>query len=528
MTPPRTGAPAVEEERKYEVDPGLALPDLTPCVPAGGEVAPTGPVTLTATYYDTADLRLARAGASLRFRHGDERPWTVKLPAGRPGVRHEISESGPVGPPPSRLVALVTAISRGAGLSPVVTLRSRRQRYELRDPDGRVLAEVADDAVSVLTGQRVLGRFREIEVERIGGDSALLDAVADRLSAAGAIAGEFVPKHVRALGFVPPLGELAARPPDARAPAGLAPEGAHRAGDVVTEAIRRSVARILTHDPMVRLRQPLPDGDTPVHQMRVGCRRLRSDLRTFRPLVDGAWGDQLRAELRWIAGVLGMARDAEVLRDRLRRVAAADPLAPVDPAAVARVDTDLAARHREALATVDDVLSSSRYHALLDALVAATAAPRLTLLAAAAAREVLPDLVSRPWFRLARGSRGTVAAAALPVDAPDRVWHAVRVNGKRARYAVEAVAEVIGGGAPDLARRLAALQDLLGEHQDAAVAARTWLAIAASDPDDHALAVTAGRLYERERATIRRIRAAFPAAWRKADRRSLTSWLPDS
>ena len=69
------------------------------------------------------------------------------------------------------------------------------------------------------------------------------------------------------------------------------------------------------------------------------------------------------------------------------------------------------------------------------------------------------------------------------------------------------------------------MQDLLGEHQDAAVAADTWLAIANSDPDDHALAVTAGRLFERERAAVRAARAAFPAAWRAASRRRLTEWM---
>jgi CHAD domain-containing protein len=108
---------------------------------------------------------------------------------------------------------------------------------------------------------------------------------------------------------------------------------------------------------------------------------------------------------------------------------------------------------------------------------------------------------------------------------PDAVWHAVRIRGKRARYAVEAVAPVLGGRAVDLAGALGTVQNLLGEHQDAAVAADTWLAIARAHPDDHALAVTAGRLYERERATIRRVRKRLPAAWAAADRPRLTGWL---
>ena len=74
-------------------------------------------------------------------------------------------------------------------------------------------------------------------------------------------------------------------------------------------------------------------------------------------------------------------------------------------------------------------------------------------------------------------------------------------------------------------RALTAVQDLLGEHQDAAVAGDTWLAIAAADPDDHALAVTAGRLYERERAAVCRSRQGFAPLWHTATRKRLTAWL---
>jgi CHAD domain-containing protein len=84
---------------------------------------------------------------------------------------------------------------------------------------------------------------------------------------------------------------------------------------------------------------------------------------------------------------------------------------------------------------------------------------------------------------------------------------------------------VLGGEAAALARALGRVQDLLGEHQDAAVAADTWIAIANADPDDHVLAVTAGRLFERERASVRAVRNAFPEAWRAASKRRLTGWM---
>jgi CHAD domain-containing protein len=508
----------LEEEHKYEVDPGFTLPELAGALPSGGHVVPCPPVSLRATYYDTADLRLARAGASLRYRRGDEMPWTVKLPTDVPGIRHEISRTGAPGTVPGDLLAVVTAYARGSRLEPAAVLRTTRRVYELRGRDGSLLAELDDDSVAVMDGKTVRSRFREIEVERHEGGRKLLDRVGLELRAAGAATGAFTPKHVRALGALGPA--------DLVRPCGTLSRKA-TAGEVVTEALRGDVARMLSHDPLVRLRIALPDGDTAVHQMRVGCRRLRSDLRTFRPVLDSAWVGRLRAELSWIAEVLGAARDAEVLRARLRRTAGADPLAPLDGAAVARIDAELAARHEEALTALDAAMGTDRYVALLDALVAASAAPRLAgSRATQPARELLPRLVAKPWRQLAYGADGVTGAGALDPTAPDAEWHEVRIRAKLARYAGEAVAGPLGGAAAEFARAVTAVQTLLGEHQDAVVASETWLSIAQSDPDDHTLAVTAGRLVERERAAVRRVRADFPAAWAATNRHRLTEWLP--
>jgi CHAD domain-containing protein len=259
--------------------------------------------------------------------------------------------------------------------------------------------------------------------------------------------------------------------------------------------------------------------------MRVGCRRLRSDLRTFGAVVNRDWSAGLRTELAWVADALGAARDAEVLRERLRHTAELDPLVPLDPASVARIDADLAVRHEDALQALDKVICEARYHRLLDELLAAWHDPQLSRQAGDSADAVLPSLVGRPYRRLAFGGDGVVGAGQLVATAPDESWHAVRINGKQARYAVEAVATVLGGEASILASALAGVQDLLGEHQDAAVAGQTWLAIANSDPDDHVLAMTAGRLFERERSAVRAARSSFPAAWKAASRRRLTEWM---
>lgn len=504
----------LEEERKYQVNDRFTVPDLTACVPDGGAVLPHPAVTLRATYYDTPDKRLARAGISLRYRKGDaaDKVWTAKLPSDTPGTRHEICRPGRPGTVPPDLTTLLTAYHRGDPLTAAVVVRTVRRTYEIRDAAAVPLVEIADDVVSVLDGRRVARKFHEVEVERLAGRPKLLDRVEAVLCAAGAKSGGFTPKHIRAMGEpalepadIPDVGRMPKKP---------------FAADVVAAALRKDVIRIVRHDPLVRLRQPLRGGDTPVHQMRVGCRRLRSDLRTFRPMLDRDWADPLREDLRWLTDALGAARDAEVLRARLKETAAVDALAPLEPAAIARIDADLAARHEEALLALDALLESDRYLALLDALVNAARDPQLSEQAADLARWALPPLVAKPWHQLVRGNVDGLTAAS-----PDADWHAVRILGKRARYATEAVASVLGGAASELAAALTAVQDLLGEHQDAAVAGDTWLAIAAADPDDHALAVTAGRLYERERAAVCRSRQGFAPLWHTATRKRLTAWL---
>ena len=81
------------------------------------------------------------------------------------------------------------------------------------------------------------------------------------------------------------------------------------------------VHAIHKRDPDVR--RDLPDA---IHKMRVATRRLRSALATYRPVVDREAGDQLRAELKWLAGELGGARDAEVQREHFPTAVAEQPV----------------------------------------------------------------------------------------------------------------------------------------------------------------------------------------------------------
>src|SRR5205823_7719639 len=84
------------------------------------------------------------------------------------------------------------------------------------------------------------------------------------------------------------------------------------AGDVVQLAVATSVAKLLRHDPGVRLGEDPED----LHQARVATRRLRSDLRTFRAVVDRTWGDGLRVQLKTVGDLYGAVRDTDVMIER--------------------------------------------------------------------------------------------------------------------------------------------------------------------------------------------------------------------
>ena len=120
----------------------------------------------------------------------------------------------------------------------------------------------------------------------------------------------------------------------------------------------------------------------------------------------------------------------------------------------------------------------------------------------------LPELASSP-------SLGEIAAAELrklrrdaarlPKVPADDELHDLRKRAKRARYAAELAA--LEGGRPveRLVDSLKALQDVIGEHQDAVVAEARLRAIARAKT-----AIAAGRLIEGERERRDRARAGLP------------------
>ncbi len=450
---------------------------------------------LESVYWDTVDLRLARWGCSLR--HRSDEGWTLRLPAA--GGREPVTFKGVARRPPEAAVALLRAYARRAPLQPMARLSTWRREVPLRDEAGETLLTVVDDEVSVLQGRRVAARFRELDLVAAEDGAALTEVVVARLGAAGAAVTEGVPNHVRALGPIASVPEVAT-------PA-LSSEPS--AAEVVTASIAAAVTTLMQRDPGVRLGGDPED----VHQARVALRRLRSHLRTFKVLVEPEWSDELRQETGWLAGELGGVRDREVLLERLE--SEIERLEPRDRKPAQSLTERLRVELEHARAELRAAFDSDRYLDLIELLIEAARRPRLTEEALAPAAEVLPALARKPWRALRRGVQ------TLPQPPTDDTLHRVRILAKRARYAAEAAAMVVGTPAATFAKRAAKLQTILGEHQDSVVA-RAWVREAAGTGRR---GFVAGVLYGVEQAHGRQAREDWPAAWAKLSKRKLRTWM---
>ncbi|MEU5215986.1 CYTH and CHAD domain-containing protein [Streptomyces sp. NPDC020807] len=491
-----------EIERKYEATDGTRPPDLTR-VRGVASVRDRGVMELDAVYHDTPDLRLAADQVTLRRRTGgDDEGWHLKFPVAA-GVRDEIR--APLADAlPGELAGLLRSRVRSAAVVPVVRLHSSRDVRHLLDASGGLLAELSVDTVHARRlpdGPET--SWTEIEVELADDvEPELLDRIGKRLGKAGIRPSSDTSKVGRALAETAPDEE-----DDRTARPAPAPPGS--AGAAVLAYAREQVDVIVAFDPAVR--RDLPDA---VHQLRVACRRLRSALKTYRRVLDRKATDPLGAELKWLAGELGGARDQEVLDARLRARVAELPDALVLGPVRARLRRRDAARATDARRRALAALDSDRYLDLLERLHRLLDAPPLRKDAARAAPEVLARAVRKDHRRLA--DRVDRALALAPGAERDLALHEARKAAKRARYAADAARPTLGKPAKRLAKRVKAVQSLLGEHQDAVVAraALRELAIEAHGAGESAF--TWGLLYGREEAAAADAARELPRVWARA------------
>ncbi|UQX09527.1 CYTH and CHAD domain-containing protein [Candidatus Mycobacterium methanotrophicum] len=484
------GAPStsryLEVERKFDVGESTSPPSFAG-VPEIHQVERLPTQELDAVYFDTPARDLASRRITLRRRTGGvDAGWHLKLPAG-PDARTEVRE--PLGSDeeshhdvPTELVDVVLAIVRDRPLNPVARITTTRAVQRLYDADDAVLAEFCDDQViatraATPDAPEVEQRWREWELELTQPETntALLDTLSDRLLGAGARPAGHGSKLARVLGT---------RPKDCCA------------ADPLHRAVAEQFDELLVWDRAVRT-----EADDAVHQMRVTTRQIRSLLQASSDLF--VLPDGLLGELRELANVLGVARDAEVLAGRYRNALDALPPELIRGPIRERLVDDAEHRYRAGLRHSLAALRSPRYFRLLDALETVIATAPST------GQRSAPVAVAAAGKKVRRAAK---AAQRAGDEDRDSAIHRIRKRAKRLRYTAAAT------GAKKVSKRAKKIQSLLGDHQDSAVSREHLIQQAEATHVAGEDTFTYGLLYQQETDLAVQCRRQLRPALRKLDK----------
>ncbi|OBB77884.1 CYTH and CHAD domain-containing protein [Mycobacterium sp. 852014-52144_SCH5372336] len=432
----------LEVERKFDVGESTVSPSFEG-LSAVARVEGSPAHHLEAVYFDTPDHDLAARRITLRRRTGGpDEGWHLKLPAG-PDARTEVREPlGDESEVPEALRDIVLAIVRDHPLRPVARISTRRTVNMLYGPHGTPVAEFCDDQVTASAepgGPEQAWREWELELTD-GADRELLDRLSNRLIDAGAEAAASGSKLARVLAE------------------SSAPETASASSDAVHRAVAEQVEQLIEWDRAVRA--DVPDS---VHQMRVTTRKIRSLLQTSRDafgISDDAW---ILDELKQLAAILGVARDAEVLAERYEEALDELPAELVRGPVRERLVDGANRRYAAGLRRSLIAMRSQRYFRLLDALEGLVAAePALSQ----DEDERTQATIDAAYKRVRKAAKA--AAAAEADDDKDEALHRIRKGAKRLRYTAAATGE------SKVSDRAKSIQSLLGDHQDSVVS-RTHL-----------------------------------------------------
>jgi CHAD domain-containing protein len=498
----------LEVERKFDVRADGVLPSFEGLA-AVSRTEQLSTQSLDAVYFDTAGHDLAAHKVTLRRRTGGpDAGWHLKLPAGadsRTEVRAPLESDTDAagGAPPEELVDVVRAIVRDRPLVRVARISTTRNVQLLFGTDGSPLAEFCDDDVRAWALDPADGsdgseqHWHEWELELCDGPvksgpvkaaAAVLDRLTNRLLDAGGRPAGHGSKLAKVLG-----GNDAG---DAQGPARQRPQPP---SDPVHRAIAEHIDELLVWDRAVRC-----DSYDSVHQMRVTTRKIRSLLQAsdgaLFGLTDDAW---VLDELRELAAVLGVARDAEVLAERYQHLLEGLPTDLIRGPVRERLVQGAQRRYQSGLRRSLGAMRSRRYFRLLDALD--------SLVVTAPAEKRGPEhaqlTLDRAYRKVRKAAKAAKAAAGSESNIDhDADIHRIRKRAKKLRYVAAAT------GKTKVAERAKAVQSLLGDHQDSVVSREHLARVSNSAHTAGEDTFTYGLLYQREEDLARSCEEQLKAA----------------
>lgn len=263
---------------------------------------------------------------------------------------------------------------------------------------------------------------------------------------------------------------------------------------------------IVELDPAVRR-----DVHDSVHRMRVATRRMRSAFKSYGKVLDRTVTDPIGAELKWLAGELGVDRDQEVLTERLTVALDELPRVLLTGPVRTRLRTWSHARHGGSRRRLIAVLDGKRYLDLLATLDAVVDGPPLLKAAGGLPSKVIPKAVRKDFGKLTELVEQAVELS--PGADRDLAIHEARKKCKRTRYSAEAASKVLGEPAVDLVRSMKSLQGLLGDHQDSVMTREALRDLAGQAHAAGESGFTYGVLYGREERRAELVELDLPVTW---------------
>jgi CHAD domain-containing protein len=246
--------------------------------------------------------------------------------------------------------------------------------------------------------------------------------------------------------------------------------------------------------------------------MRVATRRMRAAWRVFDGAYPGRVARRHVAELREVAQALGTVRDLDVMLERLdayRAGVASDEARVALEPLFAEWRRNRAAARRELL----DLLQGAAYDRFINdyrELVDGSTGKAASVEPPTRVRDIAAGRIWRAYERLRAHD------AAVPfADVPQ--LHALRIDGKRLRYTLEFLREILPPTVEPLVAEITKLQDHIGALNDSQIAAETtraWLIEAAGGLTPAEKRAAAAYLTSAERDVVRLTRT-FPALWRR-------------